>query len=516
MWASEASIQAGIRTEACKATSEMGQKDRRPPNTRAGHEIHPRRTVVTPHAPRQVAGPHDAEPPTPHGDCGHGTAHGFVLVRRTGVGALPDEEDASMAVSVAPTGDRFLDAGRPVFLLGDTVWAAFSRISLPEWESYLEFRRRQGFNVVYISVLPIVHDTSQAAEDRQPFHVDDAGRWDLDAPDGSYFRHARRMVEVAAASGITAALVVLWCNYVPGGAWGTGVTVLDDAQTRAYVDLVAAEFGPYHPILVVSGDDSFDDLETMQRYAAALSRLKAAVPGCLTTLHSRPDTLMPVDLADDPHLDFYAYQSGHDHDNQSLAWRLADHYRAQRRRLPVVNMEPCYEGSGYHAGAGRFRAEDVRYASWASILAGASAGLGYGAQGVFSWHRRGDEFTGEHFSGTPFPADVALGFGGAADVCLARHLVEDHGLYAVEPRQDLLGPTASSVRVAATEDLTRVVVYARHPFAVELAHDLAGYDAQLLDLAGRTRLHPRLRARGGKTILEQPDVLGDVLYLFAS
>lgn len=117
-----------------------------------------------------------------------------------------------MRLSIAPTGDRFLRGRTPVFLLGDTVWAAFSRASLSQWETYLERRRRQGFNVAYISVLPIVHDRSEAADDRQPFHLDGRGHWDLDRPDESYFAHAQAMVEMAAAQGITSALVVLWCN----------------------------------------------------------------------------------------------------------------------------------------------------------------------------------------------------------------------------------------------------------------------------------------------------------------
>lgn len=421
-----------------------------------------------------------------------------------------------MRLSIASTGDRFLRGRNPVFLLGDTVWAAFSRARLSEWKTYLERRRRQGFNLAYISVLPIVHDRSEAVEDRQPFQLDSRGRWDLDRPDASYFAHAQAMVETAAAQGITSALVVLWCDYVPGGVWGTSGVVLTAAQTRSYIDLVVKQFAPYDPIFVVSGDDRFDDPETVQRYEAALHQLKSAAPECLTTLHSIPDAVLPAGLANDPALDFYSYQSGHDYNRQDLAWRLATQHRGRPRKLPIVNMEPCYEGSGYLAGAGRYRAEDVRSASWASILGGASAGLGYGTQGLFSWHRRGDRFNGEHFSGMPFPFEVALEFGGAFDVCFARHLVEDHCLYAVAPRQHLLSSDVAGVRAAATDDMGRIAVYARHPFAVELAHDLSGYRAELWDLTGRTRQHPRLRARGEYTILEQPDVLSDVLYLFST
>ena len=41
------------------------------------------------------------------------------------------------------------------------------------------------------------------------------------------------------------------------------------------------------------------------------------------------------------------------------------------------------------------------------IVAGAAAGLGYGAHGVWSWHRRGEGFAAGDVHGHPFPFSVA-------------------------------------------------------------------------------------------------------------
>jgi len=42
--------------------------------------------------------------------------------------------------------------GMPFFYLADTVWSAFTNITLEDWEFYLDKRRKQGFNVLQINV----------------------------------------------------------------------------------------------------------------------------------------------------------------------------------------------------------------------------------------------------------------------------------------------------------------------------------------------------------------------------
>jgi hypothetical protein len=147
-------------------------------------------------------------------------------------------------LEVAASGDRFAVQARDRFLLGDTVWAAFTRVSEPEWGSYLSRRRTQGFNAVYISVLPIAHDRSSSSKDYQPFLGDGLGGWDLSRPDPAYFERARGMVRQAVDAGFVPFLVLLWCNYVPE-TWGSDKSphlVLDEDQTQTYLDLAISTF----------------------------------------------------------------------------------------------------------------------------------------------------------------------------------------------------------------------------------------------------------------------------------
>jgi len=147
------------------------------------------------------------------------------------------------------------------------------------------------------------------------------------------------------------------------------------------------------------------------------------------------------------------------------------------------------------------------------VLSGAGAGLGYAAHGAWSWHRVGEAFNGEGFSGTPFPAHLTLGFPGAWDVGLLRRIVEEHRLYDLRPRQDLLVSTRSGTRLGMSEDGRRVALYLPHAFSVGVRADLSGGRLQVWDLGRGRRDDVRLRYGDGVTTFEQPDVLQDALYV---
>jgi hypothetical protein len=428
-------------------------------------------------------------------------------------GALP-----SRTLEVDGFGDVLLRDGVPVFLLADTLWAAFSRMSMPEWRDALRLRRRQGFNAVQVSILPIAHDRSLSDDARSPFHPRADGSWDLDRLDDHYFTVARAMVEEAVAEGIVPVLVVLWCNYVPN-TWGAALTpqtVLDENQTDRYLSLVLRSFADLNPIFCVSGDERFDDEAAVERYQSALLQLRGGAPSCLTTLHSTPDATLPPALANDPALSYYSFQSGHDLGWEERAQRLPEQYRALPMPKPVVSMEPCYEGHGWGGGRGRHDASSVRLASWTGVLSGAGAGLGYAAHGAWSWHHAGENFNGAHFSGTPFPASRALELPGAWDVGLLRRIVEQHRLFDLRRRDELLGETSSGARLGMSARGDRAAVYLPHPFPVEVHADFAGWRLETWDLSKGRRDHVRRRHGEHLTVFEQPDFLGDALYVLVS
>ena len=423
----------------------------------------------------------------------------------------------AMGWMVAPDGRRLLLDGRPTFLLADTCWAAFGRVTDIEWDGYLRFRRRQGFNAVNVSLLPIAHDQSVSPGDPAPFTVCADGSWDLDRPDDAWFRRARAMSAAALRHGITPVIVVLWCTYVPG-TWAARLAPgldLTPRQTDRIVDAMLNALGDLPVILCVSGDDRFEDDLAIDRYVRVLERIAAARPERLTTLHTSPTHGTPARLLGHPGLGFYTFQSGHGPGGPGLAGRLAERYRALPVRRPVIDLEPCYEGHAAHEGHGRHLAASVRRSSWTSVLAGAGAGLGYGAHGVWSWHREGDRFLNEAGSGQPFPADVALGFPGAWDVGLIRQIVERFDLFDLSVRQDLLVDAPPGIRVGWGRDPDRLAVYLPEAQPVTLAIDLVGWRAHGWNLAERRPETVTRSVTSGRAAIRQPDAPGDTVVVFS-
>lgn len=416
--------------------------------------------------------------------------------------------------AIAVDGTHFVRAGEPWVMVADTAWSAFADASRREWLQYVRARRAQGFNTVLISVLPILHDRATRADARDPFELDADGHYDFARPAAGYFEHAAWMVEAAAELEVTCALVVLWCNYVPG-TWGAALTpwgVMTADQRNAHIDRVVAAFAEADPVFVISGDEAFAEPAQTEVYLDALKRVKRAAPWCLTTMHSTPSAVLPAQIADAPQLDFYAYQAGHDADRQDLTWLLAAQYLGAGVRRPIVDFEPCYEGHGYNAGRGRFVREDVRRAVWWGILGGAAAGVGYGAHGVWQWYRPEARFTNPGFSLEPFPVDAALRFPGADDAAFAAEFSRTHRLFDLVPRQDLLlSELPETFRVAASTDLSRIAVYAPDPRAIRLGVDVSRYNLTAWDLSGRRPVPLIVSAGDGGDTIAQPDFLSDAI-----
>lgn len=431
--------------------------------------------------------------------------------------------DASTRLEVAESGQHLVRQDRPVFLLADTLWAAFSRMTDHEWFAALRLRRRQGFNAINISVLPVAHDRSLSADATSPFLVRSDGSADLNRLDLGYFQRARKMVQTAQQLGFAPVLAALWCNYVPN-TWGSQRTpdlAMDDKQTQRYLDVLLDTFADLKPIFCISGDDSLDDPVALSRYRSALHQVKGGAPLCLTTMHSTPSAFLPPGWSDDPGLDLYAYQAGHDDGWEQRSLDLPERYADVLPRKPIFSMEPCYEGHGFGSGRARHDARDVRRASWSGLLAGAGAGLGYAAHGAWSWHRSGEAFNGEHFSGIPLPADRAMQLPGAWDVGLLRRVVETHGLYDLRSRQDLVVDDRSGTRFAVSPahhdgaDFELAVAFLPHAFPLQLDFDLSGWTVETWDLSQGRRDHVAHTRVQDLSVFDQPDVNDDLVYVMS-
>lgn len=418
-----------------------------------------------------------------------------------------------MKVTISESKSHFLRDGKRFFYLADTCWSAFTNASLDDWGYYLEYRRMQGFNVLQINVLP-QHDRSELGAFSEPFKQISNGAWDFSKVNEEYFDRAEKMVEMASEAGFTPALVVLWCNYVPG-TWGSRLIkptrVIPRENLESYVEYVAERFGKYNPVFVISGDTNFENEEAVEYYATALKVVKSRAHSCLTTMHLMGGLWeLPEVIWKSPHYDFYMYQSSHDRDSQRLAYELAEKFYRMPVKRPIVNGEPCYEGI---AGGkyNRFTRADVRRAVWWSLLSGAKAGVAYGALGIWNWHRLKKVFYGEGFSGPSYDWRSALGFEGAFDIAFAKWLFEKYDLFDIEPAKEVLATADQDIRVAQGKN--KLVVYAPYNWDVKLKVDATSYEWEGFALETRSIVKPRLEESGDYTLIRMPELNSDILLI---
>lgn len=417
-------------------------------------------------------------------------------------------------LKAAENGKSLVKDGKPFFWLADTCWSAFTNISDAEWEYYLNHRKVQGFNVLQINILPQWDasgtDLNYHAFDEDYLHLNE-----------EYFAHAREMCIRAKEAGFELALVVLWSNFVPG-TWASkiymnrlGKELMPFEAVENYVRKVHETFSDLEPVYVISGDTDFPTEETVAYYLSAARLLKSLAPDLTFTAHIKGRfTDMPIELSE--LMDVMFYQSGHNSLDFGTPYKLSEEMQAKYPGKPLINSEPCYEQMGYSGGRyGRWGQFEIRRAAWQSVLSGASAGITYGAAGIYSWHKLNVGFSsglGEGFD-TPKPVEEALQFKGAWDYGYLRQLIEKMDARNITPRQDILLNNTEDIRVA--EDSGRYLVYMPSNTKLKLQLDLSDYQAKVIDLESRYMAELSVSVQDGVSVLPIHPFDKDVLVIFS-
>lgn len=403
---------------------------------------------------------------------------------------------------------------QPFFYLADTCWSAFTNIDDEEWEYYLDYRRAQGFNTLQINILP-QWDASSTKLCYHPFTIKE-GIYQYHQIDVTYFSHAEKMCTKAKEYGFELALVVLWCNYVPD-TWASSLLkrgTMPFECIEPYIEMVHKTFSKLNPIYVISGDSDFETDLCLSYYTQAAKKLKSLAPNCLYTTHIKgrytkiPDTLLQ-------YLDFCFYQSGHNVQNLAMPYLLAEKMKQLYPDKPIINSEPCYEEMGYSRQMyGRWSRYDIRRAAWMSLLSGASAGISYGAAGIYNWHKTSADFetnTGEGFA-TPKCWQQALNFPGAWDYGYISYLFNQYQLFDIEPCQELLKDNNPEIRVARNKHT--IIIYIPSNLQIDLNINLSNWKSIAIDLENRAIGILKTKIKNNCTTIAMTYFHNDALYIF--
>ncbi len=423
-------------------------------------------------------------------------------------------------ISISSTKDYFIKDNQPFFLLSDTDWMAFQRLSVSEFEELVITRKQQGFNALQISVLPIPHDNTYGKDDLHPFEIVNK-KYQFDKINQAYFDRAVKMLEIMKKHDMIPFLHLIWANYIPDtwAAQRTPDTIMSlecvEKLTNYFLDI----FDEFNPIYSVSGDTGFESNLVIEYYLKMLDILHKRVPDSLTTLHLKAVTDVPEVLRVHPQYHFYSYQSGHraikpeELNGQTQMLHYSNYFLNLNEKKPIVNTEPCYEGHGfgrYNRRYGRHKAFDVRRTAFMSLLSGSKAGVSYGAHGTWQFYKRGEYFTSTAHSGLPFDWKVAMKLQGAYEMGLVKRLYEKYSMFYLNPSK-AFNAASDTIQMAESDDT--IVMYMDYNDEVEISHDLSGYTIEMIALESKKAITPIYEINNGVTKIHLSDFNEDILII---
>jgi Protein of unknown function (DUF4038)/Domain of unknown function (DUF5060)/Putative collagen-binding domain of a collagenase len=358
---------------------------------------------------------------------------------------------------ISPNGRFFQHAdGTPFFWLGDTVWYGAILSSRADWGTYLSDRARKGFDVVHFNV--VAPRNGVAADENGEISFADADRvrpvsrsarilretfkyfgLGEDKPlrmNPRFYQRLDERINAVNSSGLLAALVLTW-----GMRPEDSGNALAEADVVRLIRYLEARYGAHHVVWILTGDNTYEGAsgERWKRIGRAAFGGRPHAP---VTTHPWGMIWPWQGFRDEEWLDFIIYQSGHGDDANAMHWIHSgppSQHWLDRPFRPVINLEPPYEGAlGYQSRKPHSDYSTRRAIYW-SLLNVPTAGVTYGAHGVWSWHTAvGQPPTDHPKTGVAKTWREALSFPGSTQMEYVAQLFESIAWWKLEPDANLL------------------------------------------------------------------------------
>lgn len=320
--------------------------------------------------------------------------------------------------------------GKPFFLLGDTAWELFHRLSREETQLYLKNRADKGFNTILAVALAEYEFDKPNAAGELPLGSNDPTK-----PRDAYFAHIDWVIDQAAALGLYTALLPTWGDKW-NQKWGKGPEIFTPENAAIYGEWLARRYKDKPVIWVLGGDRPIENNTHRAIIRAMATGLKKGDGGRhLITYHPKGGANSSDYWPDEPWLDFHIFQSGH-------GKRAAANYDMNAKNLalpalkPTLDGEPCYEDHPVRSlmkdkkPTEWFDDYDVRRAAWWSVLSGA-CGHVYGTHSIWQFH---DLTKRKQQTDARTPWQQAMDLPGATQMGVMRKFIE--GLDWTKLRRD--------------------------------------------------------------------------------
>ena len=273
--------------------------------------------------------------------------------------------------------------GTPFFWMADTAWAAPMMSSEKDWLTFVRDRQAKRFNVVQAITTQNIAAAADATG-RQAFYVDG----DKLGLEPAFWRRLDGKFDVANDEGLVMSPSFSWAArwHGAGRMLDPGGGVLSDDQLVTLLRYALARYGAHHVVWLFGGD--FDYTPEAERWRAIGRRVFGDKPRHLVTMHPAPRKLHHADFKGEPWLGFLGYQSSHSNDERTHRWMVEGEPATAWKlepRYPIINIEPNYEAHRDGKTQQPITAFDIRRAAYWSVLVSPTAGVTYGAHGIWSW-----------------------------------------------------------------------------------------------------------------------------------
>jgi hypothetical protein len=325
--------------------------------------------------------------------------------------------------------------GTPFWFMGDTAWGYFTDSKednhhRSQAERYAKKRAAQGFNVIHSMML-----SEQGVGNNNGFPFEDIAAERINP---AYWREVDERLAFANRQGLTVGLAIAWGDKrrVEPFAWRKFPNV--EARKR-YARYAAARYGAYDVYFLVAGEwhgevrtrEKASDEEVFREFVAIGDALAAANPhGRMIGIHPMSAHGSVREFASAAWMSFADYQQNY----RDLHARAA---LSRTLRGPVVNSEYGYylrdqNGDGKPDKDNSHTLEDMRFASWDIVMAGAYFVTGFGTT-----------YFGGHRDPGPFDVDAAKNADWEAQVGLIGRLFAELEWWKLVPAADLVSSTVA-------------------------------------------------------------------------
>lgn len=382
--------------------------------------------------------------------------------------------------------------GTPFFYTACTAWNGALKSTDAEWDTYLKDRVANHYNVIQFTT---TQWRGASANSAGQVAFTGSGRISLNP---EFFQLLDKKVDQINAHGLVAAPVLLWAlQSGPGRELSPGYH-LPDQEAILLAKYMVARYGGHQIIWILGGDGKYIG-EYEQRWKNIGRGVFGKEHPGVVAMHPQGQSWIGKEYAHEEWVDILGFQTGHNASPYTTKWITEGPVASEWTQLPpkaFINLEPVYEDIDPNA-----KAPEIRNASYWSIFSTPTAGITYGANGIWPWIRPGEAIENHSKPHILRTWDESIKQPGSIQIGYLAEFMRKYNWWQLKPAQELLIENKKApefISLVRSDDRTTLMAYVPQPATVKIYNPTGStYQGQWFDPAKNTYAPAVLSTRNG-------------------